>query len=86
MENENDILSKIPSDMPAGPYLLGYAQAVHDLNKDWGAFRREAAKDILAGMMAHPRVTYGEFTAEGLCKNAILFADELIKQLKEGEK
>lgn len=53
---------------------------------DWSAFRREAAKDILAGMMAHPRVTYGEFTAESLCKNAILFADELIKRLKEDGK
>ena len=50
------------------------------------SFRRDAAKDILAGMMAHPRVIYGESTAESLCRNAILFADELIKQLKEDKK
>ena len=52
MENENDILSKIPSDMPMRPYLLGYAQAVHDLSKDWDAFRRDAAKDILCAIIS----------------------------------
>lgn len=59
------------------------AQDVVHVEPDWSSFRREAAKDILAGMMAHPKVSYGEFTAESLCRNAILFADELIKQLKE---
>ena len=49
---------------------------------DWQAFRREATKDILAGMMAHQRITYGS-NYEILAKYAILYADELIKQLKE---
>ena len=87
MKNEDDILSKIPSDMPAGPYLLGYAQAVHDLDKDWDTFRREAAKDILSGMMAHPKVIYDENGARALLvEYAVLYADELIEKLKEDEK
>lgn len=49
---------------------------------DWRTFRREAAKDILAGMMAHQRITYGQ-NYEILAKYAITYADELIKQLKE---
>ena len=49
---------------------------------DWQAFRREAAKDILAGFAArigHPMSDYSEQS----CKYAIQLADELIKQLKE---
>ena len=48
---------------------------------DWSSFRREAAKDILAGFAA---------SGNGVCKGdvpyAIELADELIKQLKEREK
>lgn len=49
---------------------------------DWDAFRREAAKDILAGFAAkigHPMSDYSEQS----CKYAIQLADELIKQLKD---
>lgn len=49
---------------------------------DWADFRREAAKDILAGFAAkigHPMSDYSEQS----CKYAIQLADELIKQLKE---
>lgn len=49
---------------------------------DWSAFRREAAKDILAGMMAHQRITYGSNYGV-LAKFAISYADELINQLKQ---
>lgn len=48
---------------------------------DWDAFRREAVKEILAGMMSHPRVMYG--FCESLVSDAIDYANELIKQLKE---
>lgn len=51
---------------------------------DWSAFRREAAKDILAGMMAHPRVVYGGGAATQ-ARLAIEYADELINQLKEDQ-
>ena len=84
MENENDILSKIPLDMQAGPYLTGYAQAVSDLNKDWDTFRREAAKDILAGWYSNP--DSNDRRLEQMAQIAIEQADELIKQLKGGEK
>ena len=80
MKNENDILSKIPSDMPAVPYILGYTQAVHDLNKDWDSFRREATKDILCAIIS---TTVGANPKD--VTMAIEIADELIKQLKEGE-
>lgn len=52
---------------------------------DWDAFRREAAKDILAGFAAkigHPMSDYSEQS----CKYAIQLADELIRQLKEEQK
>lgn len=47
---------------------------------DWSAFRREAAKDILGAVIAKKSsmCSYGEVVEE-----AIKFADELIKQLKE---
>lgn len=51
---------------------------------DWDAFRREAVKEILAGMMSHPRVMYG--FCESLVSDAIDYANELIKQLKEEKK
>lgn len=88
MKNENDILSKIPSDMPAVPYILGYTQAVHDLNKDWDSFRREATKDILCAVLAGGIANGANgFDAqkEELVNVSIGMADELIKQLKEGE-
>lgn len=54
------------------------------VNAEWASFRREAAKDILAGFAAkigHPISDYPEQS----CKYAIQLADELIKQLKETE-
>lgn len=83
MENENDILSKIPLDMQAGPYLTGYAQAVHDLNKDWNTFRREAAKDVLPAIIAKKS---SMCSFEEVVKEAVQFADELIRQLRENKK
>ena len=85
MENENDILSKIPVDIPAGPYILGYVQAVHDLNKDWDAFQRDAAKDILCAVLAGGIANGANgFDAqkEELVNVSIGMADELIKQLQ----
>lgn len=49
---------------------------------DWSSFRREAAKEILAGFAAkigHPMSDYSEQS----CKYAIQLADELIRQLKQ---
>lgn len=82
IENENDILSKIPLDMPMGPYLLGYAQAIHDLNKDWDTLHREAAKDILPAVIAKKS---SMCSFEEVVKEAVQFADELIRQLKKDE-
>ena len=90
MKNENDILSKIQPDMPAGPYLLGYAQAVRDLNKDWDVFRREAAKEMLP-LTATFKITKGDtlirtIPMKAAVKTAIEYADELIRQLREDKK
>lgn len=56
---------------------------------DWSAFRREAAKDILAGMLSAPaRISIGGKRLETLpdfAKAAVKLADELIKQLKMEE-
>lgn len=51
---------------------------------DWKAFRREAAKDMSCAIV-HSDISGGdgkEF-AENVAKAAIMFADELIRQLKE---
>ncbi len=50
---------------------------------DWDRFRAETARDVLAGMMAHPRVCYNKEIHECQIETSIEYADELIKQLKE---
>ena len=52
---------------------------------DWSAFRREAAKDILSVLIEKASNVY-EFESlnkEIWCQQAIEWADELIKQIKE---
>ena len=67
-------------------YEEGYNQAIKDLdNFDWAAFRREAAKDILNSIISAASKIY-EFESLDkriCCEQAIDWADELIKQLKE---
>ena len=46
----------------------------------WQSFRAEAAKDILCSIISTPKING---FMESLCKMAIDYADELIKQLKE---
>lgn len=56
---------------------------------DWDAFRREAAKDILAGFagsVMRDDDILEDKTVKDLVKTAVMWADELIKQLKEGQK
>lgn len=56
-------------------------KALEDLY--WQSFRAEAAKDILTGIVAHNGVRISSTDAHGLTKLALIFADELVKQLKE---
>lgn len=60
-------------------FLNPYEQYEEDCY-DWADFRREAAKDILPAIIGKKSsmCSYGEVVEE-----AITFADELIKQLKE---
>lgn len=62
-------------------YQEGYQDRELD---DWGSFRREAAKDILAGMYSNPY--FDDMDYERTAWMAIAQADELIKQLREGKK
>ena len=62
-------------------YQEGYQDRELD---DWDAFRREAAKDILAGFAAKIGHSTADYSAQS-CRYAIELADELIKQLKEGK-
>lgn len=59
----------------------------NDQSSDWSSFRREAAKDILAGMLSNPGSINVENkrpqTIEGFVNSAVMIADELIKQLQE---
>lgn len=49
---------------------------------DMESFRRTAAKDFLAGMIANPNLGYYG-NQEQMVKSAIEFADALIKKLNE---
>ena len=53
------------------------------INFDWQSFRREAAKDILVGIV-ECSFTEDRWSYEQMAKFAIEQADELIKQLKDG--
>lgn len=52
---------------------------------DWQAFRREAAKDILPSLIEKASEIYGleSLAKEVWCKQAVEWADELIRQLKD---
>ena len=52
---------------------------------DWSSFRREVAKDILAGFAAKTGYPINDHP-EQYCKYAIQLADEIIKQLNEEKK
>lgn len=69
------------------PYYA-YKQGLQDgVSCDWNAFRREAAKDILAGILFNPiQMTVGDKpikTVNDYLNISIELADELIKRLKE---
>lgn len=49
---------------------------------DWDAFRREAAKEILPAIIEKKSAMCGYYE---VVNEAILFADELIKQLRDGK-
>lgn len=50
---------------------------------DWAALRKEAAKDILCAMVSGG---YGHGREGEQAQLAVIYADELIKQLREDEK
>ena len=71
----------------ASPYYA-YMQGIQDgMAYTEESFRREAAKDILAGMMSNPEKISirGErlATIDGFVNAAIEITDELIRQIKE---
>lgn len=70
------------------PYYA-YKQGIKDgITYNEESFRREAAKDILAGMLSNPGSINVENerlqTIEGFVNGAVMIADELIRQLQEG--
>lgn len=76
-EHFNDIdLSLIPNP--------DYKEPAAEPSVDWEAFRREAAKDIVAA--CYTNRNYDRCPEEHIAKTALKQADELIKQLKEGAK
>ncbi len=50
---------------------------------DWSAFRREAAKDFISGMLANVSPAANQWTTPEIVTAAVEIADELIKQLKQ---
>lgn len=87
----NRVVNVIPDD---GRFLdlsdMAYYDAADlsfDFDDDWQAFRREAAKDILAGMMTRiPPCDYGISHAEVMATYAVLYANKLIDELKIDKK
>lgn len=60
-------------------------QEAEEEHEYWQHFRREAAKDILVGVIASSFVD-DRWTYQQMASMAIEQADELIKQLRENEK
>lgn len=54
-----------------------------EIDWDWEKFRREAAKDILAGMVSNPKTIEYGITRDLKVSTALKYADELIAKLKE---
>ena len=50
---------------------------------DWSAFRRDAAKDFISGMLANVSPAANQWTTPEIVSAALEIADELIKQLKQ---
>lgn len=76
------------------PDAEGYAvfradDLIIDEPVDWSSFRREAAKEILAGMLSAPAlISIGGKrlgTLPDFAKAAVKLADELIKRLRDGQ-
>ena len=67
-----------PKDMTRQD-ALEIQKAQDDL--EWASFRREAAKDILCALIIHCSLA-----REDGARIAIEYADELIKQIREGRK
>lgn len=87
-------------DMAAPPGVLLYKPEELDFGSepDWEAYRKETAKAILAGMVsnkvcrAHPdddieeELKAQKHAAKRAAYTAIIYADELVRQLKEEAK
>lgn len=72
------------NDSRLSPMTLEEAKQIlaMEVDWDWEKFRREAAKDILAGFAANEGLGIKNYQASS-CKYAVQLADELIKQLRE---
>ena len=51
--------------------------------REWEIFRREAAKDVMCRLIGMGRDDGYKYSPEEVAHYAIVYADELIKQLKE---
>lgn len=81
----------IPYD-PESPFNKGgyYKSAVLPLEcfdlweePNWSAFRREAAKDFISGMLANVSPAAEQWTTPEIVTAALEIADELIRQIKQ---
>lgn len=61
-------------------YQEGYQDRELD---DWDAFRRDAAKDAMCVLIGMGRDDGYKYSPHEVARYAIVYADELIKQLKE---
>ena len=63
-------------------YQEGYQDRELD---DWEAFRRDAAKDAMCVLIGMGRDDGYKYSPHEVARYAIVYADELIKQLKDEE-
>lgn len=78
--------SKLPSIVRENQYLSAILPLeCFDLwsEPDWDAYRREVAKDVLAGMLANEHVRYDFERSGDVVSKALVYAYELIRQLRE---
>lgn len=81
----NDQIEAIPKPIDIQE-IRRKIQEAEEEHAYWKHFRREAAKEILAGMLSHQRIFYNESLRPEHVRMAISYTDELIKQLKEEKK
>lgn len=74
-----------PDTATAGYAIFRADDLIIDEPVDWSSFRREAAKDCMCQLVGMGRDDGYKYSPYEVAHYAIVYADELIKQLRDGQ-